>query len=316
MNLEREALLDRFDGFLRARRASPHTVRAYHSDLEQLFGFLARQNVPPDRAKAHDVRAFVSSRFGLDDPRSMARKLSAIRSFYAWRVSVGVIERSPARMVRPPRQKKPLPGALDETDAASLASVEGQGTREKRARDRAMCELAYGAGLRASEVCGLDLGALSLDRREATVTGKGRKERLVVFGEPAAQALGDWLEQRPHLARPGEPAVFVGRSGRRLSTRSFETIVSRRALEAGLERRATPHTLRHSFATHLLDHGADLRTIQELLGHASLATTQVYTHLSTADLVETYRHAHPDERLASAPGDSGACDRQRSRRPK
>lgn len=291
------ALLDGFDRYLRAvRRASAHTVRAYVSDLGQLFGFLAQNEVLPDAAEPRHLRAFVSSRFGLNDPRSMARKLSAARAFFAWRISTGALARNPARVVRPPRQRKPLPGALDEADAAALVSVVPEGPAFRQARDLAMCELAYGAGLRASEVCGLTLEALRLPSREATVLGKGRKSRVVVFGEAAALALEQWLAERPRVAAPGERAVFVSARGTGLTTRSFQSIVSRQALAAGVARRATPHTLRHSFATHLLDHGADLRVIQELLGHASLATTQVYTHLSTADLVATYREAHPDER--------------------
>jgi integrase/recombinase XerC len=226
----------------------------------------------------------------------MARKLSAIRAFYEWRVEQRAIERNPARLVRPPKTRRPLPGALDESDAAAVTGVAPtEKPAWQRVRDQAMCELAYGAGLRASEICGLELGAVRLAACEVTVRGKGNKQRMAVFGAPAQAALSEWLQVRTEIARANERRLFVGRNGTGLTTRTFQNIVSQRALSAGVSRRATPHTLRHSFATHLLDNGADLRVIQELLGHASLATTQVYTHLATADLQRTYRRAHPDE---------------------
>jgi site-specific recombinase XerD len=220
-----------------------------------------------------------------------------VRAYFAARVSEGVLARNPARLVRPPKQRRPLPGALDEQDAAALVEVAPTDMPAWRvARDQAMTELTYGGGLRASEVCALHLTDFKPGVRECVVTGKGRKVRTVVFGEAAADAVAAWLEFRPQVAEDAEQHLFVNHRGRGLTTRSFQTIVSQRALAAGVARRATPHTLRHSFATHLLDHGADLRAIQELLGHSSLATTQIYTHLSTADLLETYRKAHPDER--------------------
>lgn len=293
-----QALLEGFDRHLRVvRRASEHTVRAYASDLRQLLTFLEERDVQPDGVSPTDLRAFVSSRFGVNDPRSMARKLSAVRAFYAWRLMEGAVERNPARVLRSPKQRKPLPGALDATDAEALVTT-GDETQPlwRQLRDRAMCELAYGAGLRASEVCGLRIDQLRLAARELTVLGKGRKQRVVLFGEPAQEAMEEWLTERDTVALPDTREVFVGPGGKGLTTRSFQRIVSNAALRAGVVRRATPHTLRHSFATHLLDNGADLRVIQELLGHASLSTTQVYTHLSTADLLATYRRAHPDER--------------------
>lgn len=279
------------------RRASPRTVRAYQSDLQQLCGWMRERQIDLDAATPSVLRAFVSSRFGINDPRSMARKLSAIRAFYEWRMEKHAVERNPARLVRPPKTRRPLPGALDETDASAMMTETSLAKDAwRRARDRAMCELAYGAGLRASEICGAELSTLRLAAREITVRGKGSKERTAVFGTAAQEALEEWLAARPGIAGADETHLFVGRNGRGLTTRSFQNIVSSQALAAGVARRVTPHTLRHSFATHLLDNGADLRVIQELLGHASLATTQVYTHLATGDLVRTYRSAHPDER--------------------
>lgn len=294
--MEGDELVEAFVSYLRAiRRASEHTTRAYASDLRQLFVFLAERGTTPDEASVAEIRAFVSSRFGVNDPRSMARKLSAARAFYSWRVSKGIMERNPARAIRAPKQTKPLPAALDETDAGVLVVTSGLSARTdwKSLRDRAMCELAYGAGLRASEVCGARRDALRMASRELTVVGKGQKTRVVVYGVEAEQALAAWLAVRAPPS--GATALFAGPDGRAPSTRTFQRIVHRAGLAAGVQRRATPHTLRHSFATHMLDHGADLRVIQELLGHASLSTTQVYTHLSTAELVAAYRRAHPDE---------------------
>lgn len=279
------------------RRASPQTVRAYGSDLSQFSAFLSSRQVDLDAATPGDVRAFLAARHGLNDPRSMARKLSAVRAFCAWRVSEHAMARNPARVVRPPKQRRPLPGALDERDAEALVEARIPNAPPWRvARDRAMVELTYGAGLRASEVCALRVEDFRTDVRELVVVGKGRKSRTVVFGAPAAEAVAAWLAFRPLVATADDSHLFLSNRGAGLTTRSFQNIVSALALGGGVARRATPHTLRHSFATHLLDHGADLRTIQELLGHSSLATTQIYTHLSTADLLATYRRAHPDER--------------------
>jgi site-specific recombinase XerD len=271
-------------------------VRAYRSDLSQLSTWLTSRGVDLDAATPAHLRSFLAARFGVNDPRSTVRKLSAARTFYAWRVAERAVARNPARLVRSPRQRRPLPGALDESDASAVVEVVREGQPAWRtARDRALCEIAYGAGLRASEVCGLKITDLRPGSREMVVTGKRGKTRTVVFGEPAVKALADWMELRPGIAKPDERLLFVGPSGRGLSTRSLQNIVTARGLAAGVGRRVTPHTLRHSFATHLLDHHADLRVIQELLGHSSLATTQVYTHLATADLLSTYRNAHPDE---------------------
>lgn len=295
---EHDAVIDAFDVHLRSvRRCSAHTARAYASDLRQFLAFLTEHHKRVDEAVAADVRAFLSSRFGLNDPRTLARKLGAVRTFYSWRLSLGVVATNPARAVRPPRVRKPLPTALEQTDTEALLDAMGDDSLPawRRARDRAMGELAYGAGLRAGEVCGLTLSALRLDAREATILGKGNKTRVVCFGEPAVAALKEWLAIRPTIAKPDVSTVFVGPRGAPVATRSYQDVVTQAALRAGISRRATPHTLRHSFATHLLDGGADLRVIQELLGHASLSTTQVYTHLSTADLLDTYRRAHPDE---------------------
>lgn len=297
-NQQNNALLDAFDSWLRSvRRNSEHTARAYVADLRHFLGYLAENAVAPDDARASNVRAWLSSLFGHNEPRSLARKLASVRTFYSWRLSLSAVSANPARAVRAPKVRKPLPTALDSEDVEALLEALSNGPLPawRQARDRAMGELAYGAGLRASEVCGLRLSALRLDSREAVISGKGGKQRIAVFGEPAKLALVSWLALRDQIANPEVDTVFVGSRGGALSTRSYQDVVSQAALRAGIARRASTHTLRHSFATHLLDGGADLRVIQELLGHASLSTTQVYTHLSTADLLDTYRKAHPDE---------------------
>lgn len=207
----------RIDGFLEyfagVRRMSVHTCRAYASDLRQLSSFLASRSVDLDDVAPTHVRAFMSSLFGVNDPRSMARKLASVRAYYTWRVSTGALARNPARLVRPPKQRKPLPGALDTADAAAVMDATVDGPAWRQTRDTAMVELAYGAGLRASEICSLRLDAIRLTTHEVTVIGKGRKTRIAVFGQPAEQAIRIWLEDRSRVALPATAQLFVGHEG-------------------------------------------------------------------------------------------------------
>ena len=271
------------------RRMSVHTARAYHADLTLYMQHLGQQS--PKTAAPSVVREFIASRFGLEDARTTARRLAAVKSFHGWMVTAGLSERNPAKGVKAPRLAQHLPTILDSTDAASLVEARQEGAAWRVARDQAMCELAYGAGLRAAEVCGLTLDDVRLTEREAHVTGKGRKQRVVIFGGAAAEALAEWLTFRADRVKTDNRALFVNAEGGQLTTRAFQDVVRRQASAAGVAHPVTPHTLRHSFATHLLDGGADLRTIQELMGHASLTTTQLYTQLSTADILATYRKA-------------------------
>jgi site-specific recombinase XerD len=276
-----DALLERFLSEREGRNLSPLTLRNYRSDLAGFFADLATREVDPLAAGRVDLRRYLARLLGAGTaPASVSRKVSTIRSFYRHLRVTGVLEADPFFGVSGPPRPKRLPDFLTAEDISRLIlAAEGSEPRERR--DRALLELLYGAGLRVSEIAALDLGQINLRDREVLVRGKGNKERISVFGAPAAAALAAYLESaRPSLARGIEPALFLNRAGGRLTPRSIETIVRTCAIKAGLPREAHPHLLRHSFATHLLDGGADLRVVQELLGHASPNTTQIYTHVT------------------------------------
>ena len=284
-------------GFLRhlavEKNASPHTVRSYRADLADFERFLTgsdRRDLA--RVDGRTVRAYLASLHarGLDAVTA-ARRLAALRSLYRFLVRRGEVPTSPARDVRGPRIPRKLVSFLPIDEATQLVDGRAVGGRG-RERDLAILELLYASGLRVSELAGLDVD--DLDRAESTVrvVGKGRKERIVPFGGSAARAL-----ERCLAGRDRGP-VFVNARGGRLSTRSVRVIVQRAARAAGITRRVSPHTLRHTFATHLLDAGADLRAIQELLGHSRLSTTQRYTHVGADQLMRVYDGAHPRARAA------------------
>lgn len=284
------------------KHASPHTIRAYRRDIDQWVRFLVESggaDVAPPRmiagATGRDVRAWLASLHtrGLD-PASVGRKLAAVRSLYRFLARRGVVRRNPAREVRAPRLARKLVTFLPADEATAVMDARGV-AGDARDRDVAMLEMLYATGLRVSELAGLDLDALDRDARTVRVLGKGNKERMVPYGAPAARALDRYLGRR---AARGGP-VFVNHRGGRLTVRSIHTIVRRAVRAAGVTRHASPHTLRHTFATHLLDHGADLRMIQELLGHSRLSTTQRYTHVSTAQLLKAYDSAHPRARAST-----------------
>jgi integrase/recombinase XerC len=288
------------------KHASPHTIRAYGRDLAQWVRFV----VPPERSDAaaarpvlgattRDVRAWLAALHaqGLDAV-SVARKLAAVRSLYRFLARRGVVRRSPAREVRAPRVARKLVTFLPTDEAAAVVDARGL-AGDARGRDVAVLELLYATGLRVSELASLDLGAVDREARTVRVLGKGGKERMVPYGAPAARALDTYLGRRATDRGP----VFVNARGGRLTPRSIHTIVRRAARAAGVTRRVSPHTLRHTFATHLLDGGADLRMIQELLGHSRLSTTQRYTHVSTVQLLKTYEAAHPRASLPGATAD-------------
>jgi integrase/recombinase XerC len=278
----------------RERNASPHTIRAYGEDLAQFEAYLQRElgRVPrPGDVDHLLVRGFLAElhQRGLRKSSS-ARKLAGLRSFFRYLCREGRLQANPARALQTPRQEKRMPSVLDEAQVAALIDVPGQGTAA--ARGRAILELLYGTGIRCAEAVALDVHEVDLDARMVRVLGKGRKERVVLFGRRAQQALGAWLAERARLS-PRSDALFLNARGGRLSGRSVRTLVATRVKQVALARRCSPHTLRHSFATHLLTRGADLRAIQELLGHASLSTTQRYTHVDTRHLLEVYRKTHP-----------------------
>jgi integrase/recombinase XerC len=278
------------------RGASEHTLRAYRRDLAELGAFLAERAVHDARGVTpRHLRAWLVA---LDERglarTSIQRKLSSVRSFFADLVDRGQVDVHPATGLRQARSPRRLPGCLEESEIAALLAAPDRTTALGR-RDHALLEVLYSAGTRAAETVGLDRGDLDLDRGVARVRGKGRKERLAPLGSHAVAALRAYLDdpERPEPAPGAASAVFLNQRGGRLTTRTLGRIVERAVLEAGLTRRATPHTLRHSFASHLLDRGADLRAVQELLGHAHLVTTQVYTHVSIERLRRIYERAHP-----------------------
>ena len=301
--------------------ASDHTVRAYEGDLTQFLSFLASQlsrrkiDVTPqdiDRAK---VRDFLSDLHKRGNSRaSAARKLAAIRAFARFLRREGVVHDDPTALVGTPKREQRLPAHLGEAEVSQLLEMPDTSQALGR-RDRAILELFYASGLRLSELVGLDVDDLNLSSRVVRVLGKGRKERIVPFNRSAEGAIRAWLKDWEALARDGVaaglPAVarsakpgarsrkkpanplFLNYQGRRLSTRSVDRLVRKYVAACSTRFGISPHALRHSFATHLLERGADLRAIQELLGHARLSTTQRYTHVNAAQLIETYRKAHP-----------------------
>lgn len=298
---ERTRVRRRVDEYLShlaaARGASAHTLRAYARDLEELASYLEERGLDDPRAVTpRTLRGFLAR---LDERElarsSVQRKLSAVRSYFGHLLDQGLIELHPATGLRARRRSRRLPGALERSEVEALLAAPDAGEPAGR-RDRALLELLYSAGTRAAETVGLDRRDVDLARGVALVRGKGRKERLAPVGSHAARALQEYLDdpERPRPRRAGDrDALFLNLQGTRLTSRSLQRIVAAHASAAGIRRRATPHTLRHSFATHLLDAGADLRSVQELLGHAHLVTTQVYTHVSIERLREIYERAHP-----------------------
>lgn len=278
----------------RERNASPHTLRAYAEDLAQFSQYLERELGRAARPEDVDhllVRGFLAelNRRG-QSKSSAARRLAGLRSFFRWLCREGRLQANPARAIQTPRRERRIPAVLDEPQARAIVELPGEGTAA--ARGRAILELLYGSGIRCAEAVALDVHELDLGARMVRVLGKGRKERVVLFGRPAERALAAWLAMRAQL-RPRSDALFLNARGGRLSGRSVRALVARRVKQVALARRCSPHTLRHSFATHLLMRGADLRAIQELLGHASLSTTQRYTHVDTRHLLDVYKKAHP-----------------------
>jgi integrase/recombinase XerC len=278
----------------RERNLSPHTLRAYASDLAQfedhLRSELGREANPKDVDHLL-IRSFLARlHVGGVKKTSSARKLASLRTFFRFLVREGVLVKNPARPLLSPRVERRIPSPLAEGEMAAFLEVPGESDRARR--DRALLELLYATGIRCAELVGLDLQDLDFEQKLVRVLGKGRKERLVPFGEKAREALQAHLRSREAGGR-GSPALFRNHRGGRLSDRSVRAIVRTRVQELALEKRVSPHTLRHSFATHLLERGADLRAIQELLGHASLSTTQRYTHVDMRHLLEVYKRSHP-----------------------
>lgn len=294
--------LERFvESLTHERRLSPHTVRAYRRDLVQFDSYLTETLGREPKLVDLDVvavRGFVAALFGRNDSSTIARKLSAVRTFCRFLVRCNLREDDPARLVAMPKRGQTLPRVLDVDEAFRVARVADVGQVAGQ-RDQLIVELLYGSGVRVSELCGLNIADLALEQGLANVReGKGRKDRIVPLSDASVSMARCYLQLRPQLCHPrtGEQdpfAVLLNRRGGRLSVRSVARIVARAGDIAGTRVSLSPHVLRHSCATHLLDGGADLRTIQEILGHASLQTTQRYTHLSVDHLLRVYDSAHP-----------------------
>lgn len=285
------------------RRLSPHTDSNYRRDLLALADWCDARSVARWAVlDPQHVRTFAatSHRDGLA-PRSIQRRLSAVRGFCNWLIREGVLERNPAADVRAPKAQKRLPKALDVDRMARVLTVgeaapDDAHARALEARDLAIMELLYSSGLRLAELVGLDVLDLDLRDRTVRVLGKGSKTRVVPVGSHAVQALQAWLRERAGVAAADEQAVFVGRNGRRLGPRAVQKRVADWARKRGLDVNVHPHLFRHSFATHLLESSQDLRGVQELLGHANISTTQVYTHLDFQHLARIYDRSHPRAR--------------------
>lgn len=307
MTPEDLAWLERFRLYLSTeRRCSPHTVVSYLRDLGSLVSYCDRAQVTRwTDLDPVQVRTFAARlHAGGLSPRSIQRRLSAVRSFYDFLLreahtaqpgqSIAGLRNNPAHGVRSPKAARRLPETLDADQMARLLSIAEDSPAALR--DRAIMELLYSSGLRLAEITGLDVSHLDLRDRTVRVRGKGNKERAVPVGRIALEVLTRWLAQRAQWAGPGEPALFVGRSGRRLGRRMIEKRVAYWARRQGLPQHVYPHLFRHSFASHLLESGAELRGVQELLGHADISTTQIYTHLDFQHLARIYDAAHPRAR--------------------
>jgi integrase/recombinase XerC len=278
------------------RRLSPHTLEAYARDLRALLDYCARQSLSSlAELDVHHVRGFAaeSHRRGLS-PRSVARRLSAVRSFLRSEVAAGRLRANAGVHVQAPKPSRRLPATLDVDQVARLLALEGDA--ELTVRDRAILELFYSSGLRLAELIGLDVPDLDLADRTVRVTGKGSKTRIVPVGRYAVDAVRDWLKVRAGLAASEERALFVSKNGQRLKPRTVQGRINHWARRQGSSTRVHPHMLRHSFATHLLESSGNLRAVQELLGHSSLSTTQVYTHVDFQHLADVYDRSHPRAR--------------------
>ncbi|MFQ6069419.1 MAG: tyrosine recombinase XerC [Candidatus Aminicenantales bacterium] len=288
--------LDHFLSYLKyEKNASPHTIKSYRTDLLQLHDFLAQRRVSLKEIDNLIIRGFLARLNARGEKKStVARKLAAVRSFLQFCMKRKWINNNPARVVATPKQEKHVPSFLSEDEMAGFLDLPPS-NKPLDLRDRLLLEFLYATGMRVSELVGINLEDISLEERLVRVRGKGKKERILPFGRKAREILGRYLRARPFInkGRIDEEALFLNYRGERLTARSVERIIDKYIELSALKRKISPHSLRHSFASHLLGRGADLRVIQELLGHESLATTQKYTHLDLRKLLEVYRKSHP-----------------------
>lgn len=284
------------------RNGSPLTIKSYREDLTALTDYLTESYGRTPEAReitTLDLRGYIAALHQAGYAKSsVARRLASLRSFFRFAQREGFAENNPAKPLRNPRPDRPLPHFLTTEEIGKLLDSP-PGTESAGLRDRALLETLYAAGLRVSELVGMNDGDIDGEGGLVRVRGKGRRERLAPLGSFALDAIARWQDVRqlaPHEVRGAETPLFVNRFGRRLTSRSVGRMLEKYLRQTGLDRRTSPHSLRHSFATHLLDRGADIRSVQELLGHKSLVTTQIYTHISTTGLREAYERAHPRAR--------------------
>ena len=275
------------------RQLSPHTASAYRRDLNCLRDYCDSNDIACwNEIRVHNMRRFAAVSFaGGLSPRTIQRRLSGARSFMDWLIREGHLKANPVIEINAPKAARRLPDTLDPGQMELLVNVPG----DDRAalRDKAIMELLYSSGLRLAELVNLNIGDIDLQDATVRVTGKGNKQRIIPVGRCAREAINAWLKVRVQEADSEEPAIFVGRRGARISPRTVQAMVRRRATAAGLPQRVHPHLFRHSFATHMLESSSDLRAVQEMLGHADISTTQVYTHLDFQHLAQIYDKAHP-----------------------
>ncbi len=282
------------------KAASGHTLKNYRRDLDEFTAylklefprFIIKEKVEWGKIESQHLRGFIGSLLQKNKASSVGRKLSSLKSFYHFCVRKGLLEKNPARLILTPKKPKLLPKFLSVDEAERLLAVTQKTDKSLNKRDFAILEILYGCGLRVSELVGLNFSSLDSSNKTLRVKGKGNKERVLPLGEKAWFALNQYLELRNKPASQ-EEALFLTNRGVRINVRGIERLVEQYQLRSGLGRKVSPHGLRHSYATHLLGNGADLRSIQQLLGHASLSTTQKYTHLSLEKLMEIYDKSHP-----------------------
>jgi len=308
------ALLDSYERYLVAEKnLSPYTLRNYRTDLLDFARyFVEHENIGPLGADRQSFRSYLAAaRNSGVVTASLTRKVSTVRNFFRFLVREGRLETNPLAGVSAPKRERRLPTILTKEHLTALIASADEDTTQG-IRNRAILELMYAGGVRLSEVVGVDLRNLDLSERTLLVCGKGNKERMVLFGAPAEHALRWYLkEARPRLVADDTPALFLNRAGQRLSGRSVQQIVRRHALCAGLDERVYPHLLRHSFATHLLDGGAELRVVQDLLGHASASTTQIYTHVTEEQSRRVYTQAFYNQVRLNARKHDDSDEKQR-----
>lgn len=297
--MNQEGLLKGFYEYLRVERGySEHTLRNYISDIEIFFEYLKEHNITInderdlERLEPIDIRGFLASRFRINKSTSTQRRLSAIKTFYKFLIKRALIKNNPSEVISSPKSEKALPKAISVDEVFQLIhSIDRDDVLSLR--DRAMVELMYGSGLRVSELVSVNLSDIDFKSQTLKVLGKGEKERIVPLGSYSIEAINEYLKKRSELLKGETDALFVNNRGKRITTRQVARIIKKYLNKCAIKKNVSPHTLRHSFATHLLGSGADIRFIQELLGHSSLSTTQRYARASIEHLMQVYDRSHP-----------------------